>query len=400
MCWCARGGDRERGRQGDSLERAYSLCELTSVSSFRCRLFLCVALLLLAGCPRGEQANPQAAGESPRASVALRVLVVNEPGLADEINRLRGEWAERSGGELKANTLTWSEIAAAKSLDTDVIIFPSRYMGELCARGWLRPVRKSVLESPDFNSSDVFPLIRRDLMKWGGEVMALPLGLSIGMGAKSAEDHPGISLLAEAAPAALSNQREGALLDPETMKPRIQESAFVSALERLVEKTRENRKIGTGFAPSAPVFGFEDRLVAVSTASRNGASALKLIAWLASAEISTQLARAGSAMVPVRRSLASSSAWYGAGLDASERAKLSDALAKALNGEKCLLVPRIPGVDEYMAALDTAVKSSLVAKMPAEVALKKAAERWEQLTNERGRDSQRQAYWKNLGITD
>src|SRR4051812_32158501 len=174
-------------------------------------------VVLLSGCPRGERAKPQAAGEGPRASVALRVLVVNEPGLAEAINRLRGEWAERSGGELKANSSTWSEVADAKSLDTDVIVFPSRYMGELCTRGWLRPVRKSVLDSDEFNASDVFPLIRRDLMKWGGEVMALPLGIRIPMRTKSTGDHPGLNLLAEAAPAALSNEREGVLFDPQTM---------------------------------------------------------------------------------------------------------------------------------------------------------------------------------------
>ena len=361
---------------------------------------LIVGVLLLSGCPRGEQAKPPAAAETPRASVALRVLVVNEPELADAINRLRGEWAERSGGELKANSLTWSEVAAAKSLDTDVIIFPSRYMGELCTRGWLRPVRQTILNSREFNAPDVFPLIRRDLMKWGGEVMALPLGVSIAMRTKSTEGHPGVSLLAEAAPAALSNQREGALFEPQTMKPRIGDAAFVSALEGLAKKVPEEGPIGIKFADSAPVFGLEDRLVAVSTASRNGASAFKLITWLASAEISTQLARAGKPMMPVRRSLASSSAWYNARLNSSERAKLSQALSGALSGEKCLLIPRIPGVDGYMEALDAAVKTALVDKVPANVALQKAADRWEQLTNAKGRDSQRQAYWKDLGISE
>jgi multiple sugar transport system substrate-binding protein len=148
------------------------------------------------------------------------------------------------------------------------------------------------------------------------------------------------------------------------------------------------------------VFGFEDRLIAVSTASRNGASAFKLITWLASPEISTQLARAGNATMPVRRSLVSSSAWYDAGLNSDDRAKLAEALTRALSGEKCLLVPRIPGVDEYMTALDTAVKASLVDKAPAKAALQKAAERWEQLTDRYGRDSQRQAYWKHLGISE
>jgi hypothetical protein len=330
----------------------------------------------------------------------LRVLVVNEPGVAEAINRLRGEWAERSGGELSASSGEWKDVAVGKSIDADVVIFPSRYLGELCTRGWLQPVRPSVLQSAEFDAGDVFPLVRRELMRWGGEVMALPLGVRIAMRNKSTDDHPGIALLAEAAPTALSNEHEGVLFDPQTMKPRIDDAPFIKALQQLVEIGPENGRTGIGFAQSAPVFGFDDRLVAVSTASRNGASAFKLIAWLASAEISTQLARAGKQQMPVRRSLVMSSAWYEAGLNASERAKFAEALTTSLSGEKCLLIPRIPGVDEYMAALDAAVKSAMVDKVPANVALRNAADRWNQITDAHGRDRQRQAYLKHLGIAE
>ena len=95
-----------------------------------------------------------------------------------------------------------------------------------------------------------------------------------------------------------------------------------------------------------------------------------------------------------------SSAWYEAGLNARERAKLAEALASSLSGEKCLLIPRIPGVDEYMAALDAAVKSAVFDKVPAKVALRKAADRWNQITDAHGRDRQRQAYLKHLGIAE
>src|SRR5437763_9074751 len=171
MSCCIRQGDKERGRQRATMASGSSPCLLVSLSPcLRCLLIF--ATMLLMGCPRGQQAKPQS---TPRASVALRVLVVNEPGVADAINRLRGEWAERSGGELNTNSRTWLEVASSKELDTDVIIFPSRYLGELCVRHWLRPVRQSVLDSPEFNAADIFPLIRRELIKWGGEVMALPL---------------------------------------------------------------------------------------------------------------------------------------------------------------------------------------------------------------------------------
>jgi hypothetical protein len=368
------------------------------------RLVVVGLLVLLSGCPNTKQANTESTkkdvASTPRASVALRVLVVNEPGVAEAINRLRGEWAERSGGELSATSGEWNDVAIGKSIDADVVISPSRYLGELCTRGWLQPVRSSVLQGTEFNAGDVFPVVRRELMRWGGEVMALPLGVRIAMRNKSTDDHPGIALLAEAAPTALSNGHEGVLFDPQTMKPRIDDAPFIKALQRLVEIGPANGGTGIGFAQSAPVLGFDDRLVAVSTASRNGASAFKLIAWFASAEISTQLARAGKQQMPVRRSLMMSSAWYEAGLNASERAKLAEALATSLSGEKCLLLPRIPGVDEYMAAIDGAVKSAIFDKVPANVALQRAADRWNQITDALGRDKQRQAYLKHLGIAE
>ena len=68
--------------------------------------------------------------------------------------------------------------------------------------------------------------------------------------------------------------------------------------------------------------------------------------------------------------------------------------------EQCLLVPRILGVDEYMAALDEAAKAPAADKAAAEVSLKKTAEQWEKITNAHGRDAQRHAYLKHLQISE
>jgi hypothetical protein len=327
----------------------------------------------------------------------LRVLVVNEPAVADAINRLRGEWAERSGGELSAASQPWADVVAAKNLGADVIVFPSRYLGELCVRGWLRPVRPNVLESDEFNVADVFPVVRRDLMRWGGEVMALPLGVDFGQTSSAFRDHPGFALLTLAAPTAVTNEREGALFDPETMKPRIADSAFVKALERMAAGTNATNSEADS-SKQVPVLGLADRMVAVSANSRNGATAFKLIAWLASADVSVQLARADEHLQPVRPSLASSSAWYDPALTAAERSKLAESLTTSLHATQCLLVPRIPGVDEYMAPLDEAVRAAVNNNVPAPSALAGVAAQWEKTTDKYGRNSQRQAYWKHLGI--
>src|SRR5262245_9802656 len=107
----------------------------------RCAVLLVFSLLFACGCPKPQSSSSGPATSKPaepRASVALRVLVVNEPELVEALNRLRGEWAERSGGELAATGTIWKDLSTAKTLDADVIIFPSRYLGELCTRNWLR----------------------------------------------------------------------------------------------------------------------------------------------------------------------------------------------------------------------------------------------------------------------
>jgi hypothetical protein len=102
--------------------------------------------------------------------------------------------------------------------------------------------------------------------------------------------------------------------------------------------------------------------------------------------------------LPVRRSLASSAAWHDSSLSANDRSERGKALTAALSGERSLVIPRIPGIDEYLAALDEAVKSSADARVIPADALKTAAQKWEKITDSHGREKQREAYQKHLGI--
>jgi hypothetical protein len=354
----------------------------------------------LAGCPRAQQ-NKEAAKTSggdakQSASVALRVLVVNEPGMTEAINRLRGEWAERSGGTLNASSATWADVAAMKELDADAIVFPSRYLGELCTRDWLRPVRSSVLESPEFNAADVFPIVRQSLMKWGGQTMALPLGVRVPDSELTAK-HSSLFFLNVAAPLVVSNEIEGVLVDSRTMKPRIASPAFVAAMTKFWSRSYIGWEAGSD-GNVIPVVGYADKMVSVAAGSRNAASAFKFIAWLTTAEVSSQLASVGEPTVPVRRSHA---AVVSNGTNKTVdnlRKESAKFLTDALSGHECLVIPRIPGVDEYIAALDEAADAVSSGKMQPQAALEKAAAQWEKITDAHDRDKQRQAYLKHLNI--
>jgi hypothetical protein len=326
-------------------------------------------------------------------------VVVNEPELAEAIDRLRGEWNERSGGTLSTATTTWDELSGNPSLDGDVIVFPSRYLGELCIRNWLRPMRPNVLEGKELALNDIFSLVRRELIRWGDEVMALPLGLDPLTIAPDPRQKPAMAFLVKAGFGTNPEADSSLFFDPKTMKPRITEPSFVAALERLPRRNDESVADSLDGA-TLPVLGHSDRLIAVTGSSRNAASAFNLVAWLAQAEISLQLARAGSQTLPVREATADSPSWYGSDVPAEKRNATARALERLLFAEQCLFVPRIPGVDEYMAALDQAVQSVVGSEATPEEALQNAAQRWEQITEARGRDAQRDAYLKHLGIEE
>jgi hypothetical protein len=368
------------------------------------RWLMVLCVLTLAGCPRGEQLTPSTTRNSgpdaPRASVALRVIVVNDPEVAEAINRLRGEWAERSGGELTATAKTWAQIATAKNLDADVIIFPSRYLGTLCARDWLRPLRAGVIESNHIDADGIYPLIRRTLIKWGGETMALPLGIDPHLTTKPSDAHPAIDLLVQAAPAITAAQHDGIFFNPQTMKPRIADSEFVDALQHLVDAQAAKGAPSPEATGSVPILGLNDRLVAATSNSRNGASAFKLIAWLFSPDISAQLAKVGEQLTSPRKPLASAQNSSDAPGSEPNHQSLAERTAAALNSDQSVVLPAIPGMDDYLAALDSAVKAAVDGKLSPQAALENAAKRWDQITDELGRDTQRQAYLKHLGITE
>jgi ABC-type glycerol-3-phosphate transport system substrate-binding protein len=485
-------------------------------------LFLFVPLLVapLTGCPNPKQppatTNKVEGRENQRASVALRLVVVNDEALADSIGRLRGEWAERSGGTLTTDVLAWPDLIDAGAPAADVVIFPSRYLGELCEKKWLRPVRENVLQSSAFNAADIFPLVRQQLIIYDKQVYAAPLGIDLpvmcyrgetfdesrrvpqtwseylkfiqtrkvsGTGGPPAapprwvweplQSWGSVMLLARVAGYASQQRKADLLFDEKTMKPRLSDAAFVRALNEIrdagvavgreaaseVERKLQDPRaaswyLATGnatflamglppaghrglspilskpYLPStgnevirwthipganeidhptqgwqrvdsvhyAPILAVGDRLASVTTSSRNAATAFQLLGWLAEADVSTQFARASSGTMPVRPSLAASSKWYDETVTAQERSDLATVLSESLSGEECLLVPRIPGVDEYLAALAEAVEDVVVETAEPHAALEKAARTWELLTEKRGREAQRQAYLRHLGI--
>ncbi len=402
-----------------------------------------------------QEAPPERPPVAPRlAASKLSILVVNDPPLAAGIKLLRGEWAERSGGQLEIEVGTLDQLLDATELSVDLVLYPSRYVGTLVDRNWLRPVRKSVLQSVDVATNDMFPLIRNATLPYGDQVYGLTLGEPPLMLAGEALQEKTSSwervdyrltkknsslkypraaeLLVRGTAYAQHRSRVAGWFDVETMQPQIASPPFVKALQQMLENEksnadsqasiswpstlRNNSSELTSFAPlpqaeqvynplrqiwekneadHPQVFlGFAGRSVSVTRSTRNSASAFKLLKWLITENIATQLSPRSDATIWFRKSqTAKAGRWLSKNGTGNETAA---AVSKLLSSNNFFLLPRIPGIDKYLQALEEAISQGL----PVEQALATAAEEWNTITDRYDRNRQRVAYRKHLGLED
>ncbi len=410
------------------------------------------------GCER--KAPPRDTGPriaaTPRAAVRLTLLVVDDPELAAGAKLLRGEWAERSGGELVVEEIALDEMLDAKQLTADVLVYPSRQVGTLVTRDWLRPVRDSVLRDDGFAFDDLLPLVRNQVMRYGGQVYGVTLGdppLVLAWQAKETpmpdtwkefdratplqanEGQPATVLIVRAASCVEPRYRAELLFDPETLAPRLTALPMVRALEEIVARsghaddadakaritwptannlngdkpwqfaalprassvfdssrqqwqTQENEEL-------LAVLGFAGRSASVTTSSRNATSAFKLLAWLASGETAIELSSRSQATVWFRHSQASRADRWLPDRGGEETAEL---LTRLLSSDNYFLLPRLPEIDRYLAALDEAVGQAIRGELPPAEALESAGDQWEKLTESLGRNQQLLAYRRHLGL--
>ena len=211
-----------------------------------------IASILTVGCGDSAEPAPTVKKKAAPAAIQLTVLVAGDEELAEGVRLLRGEWKARSGGELTVEAITLDDLQKSEPLAGDLVIFPSRWLGALAEHSQLRPLRDSLLESPELGLSDIYPAIRNGEMRYGGQTLALPLG-SPPLLAFSRSNVPGqpptsawtpplagraaaYTLMARALSYTESPQRAEALFSAEDMTPRIAAAPFVRALSEIKEE--------------------------------------------------------------------------------------------------------------------------------------------------------------------
>ncbi len=226
-----------------------------------------VLLLFVAtGCPKAEEAEE---GLSiPPPGTRLRVLVVDDPPLAQSIGYLETEWKAQSGFALEITDVSAADFDPRKVPEADVVVFPCWMLGPAAGAGWAAPLPEKVIQNQESDWANIFFQIRANEAAWGGKPMAVPFGSpvpvlysrpdllekggckvpsnwgeyvktakALGDSATAeplAEGWAGLTLLAHSAAYAAHADNLSALFRINTMEPLIAGPPFVRALEEVV----------------------------------------------------------------------------------------------------------------------------------------------------------------------
>ncbi len=444
---------------------------------------------------------------STESSEPLRVLVVDDPLLADAIQR---QWQSRAESPLDLRQSTTADLRERKNLDADVMIYPSQLLGEMAERDLIIPLPAQMLDEQAFAWSDIFDLVRGREIAWGDKTYAVPLGATsyvlwyrpdifsalnltvpttwkqyqetaerlgdrnwVGplagaadlpwsgtlepLGSQAAAD----TFLAHAAALARHRSQYSTLFDFSSMEPLIAQPPFVQALEALsaIAKSAERSAVMSPlevrqaylrgecamaitwpsraapqetvgstprlvqFAelpgsdrvynirdqkwetrrpedlPVVPLLGVSGRVGSVTKESSRARTGVNILRLLCSTEWSTQIAPQSAATAPFRQSQEpQAGAWVDEGLESSAGHSYFAVLQATYTKPVHLMSLRIPGREEYLSALEEALRETLWSGRSAQESLESAAERWREITAERGQAVQRRAYRRSLGL--
>jgi multiple sugar transport system substrate-binding protein len=148
-----------------------------------------------------------------------------------------------------------------------------------------------------------------------------------------------------------------------------------------------------------PLVPIDGRLGSVVEGAVHINSAFRLLAWLSGRQWGARVAASSPATSLYRRSQAGAPQnWLPAGTEAAAAKQYAAVAEQSQTHAAWVQALRIPGSDEYIAALDAAVEQALRGEQTSADALKSAAQAWREISERRGIDSQRQAYRHSLGL--
>ncbi len=152
-------------------------------------------------------------------------------------------------------------------------------------------------------------------------------------------------------------------------------------------------------SPHVSLLAAAGRIGVVPRTSKWPDAAFQLLLWLSDPQWSKQVSTSSPATTLFRQShWKDASKWVERPAPVEAAVHYAELTEQALSRRQSLIMLRIPGRAEYLAALDEAVRKSIAGEASPEQALKETAARWREITGRLGVENQRDAYGGSLGL--
>ena len=154
----------------------------------------------------------------------------------------------------------------------------------------------------------------------------------------------------------------------------------------------------SGESSRVTLAGVAGRLGSITRECRRIGVGLNTLFFLCGTELGQDISGESESTTLYREShLRTASAWVSPGLGAQSAQQYAEAVQSAQSRSTWFSCVRIPGQQEYLAALDKAVHEAIAGTATVEQALETAAESWRGITQRRGHDQQQHAYMRSIG---
>jgi ABC-type glycerol-3-phosphate transport system substrate-binding protein len=138
-----------------------------------------LVMLVFAGCkpaPSVVEKNVDLESNATSA-VPLRLWIVSE---VSDLSRVERQWRTGSDQPLEIRALSMPEFLAERTSECDVVVFPSRALGELIEREWVIKLPGALTKPARADDSEtVTPAAWQKSVVYNGDVWGIPLGASI-----------------------------------------------------------------------------------------------------------------------------------------------------------------------------------------------------------------------------
>lgn len=485
-------------------------------------LFFLTTLLFLSGCQNQDKTTSEPTPTKPFAGQSIVLIVptlearlIRGP-ILDEVEAFE----KKTGGKVRVVTPSWNETIEKidqsltdPNLNYDIFVVISMWNGTLLGNNHIEPIPESVKKQIDWE--DILPIYRNSVLSWNNKSYGLPYdGDCINLyyrkdlfenpknrtafqnrygypltppktwksfrdvaqffngwdwdndgkpeygmaGLRVKNDISMLQFFAQAAAYAKHPDDKAYYFDPETMKPRINNPAFVKALKDYIDFMQfgppgmasfaghdVRNAFASGevamamdwadmgiFAANSPVSIVKDNvgyaqipgsdtvynarksqwdkrpnsvssisgnwMFLVNKESKNKELAFAFAAHMTSKEMTKKLtATNGTAVNPSRYSHFNDPAsWNSAGFSTPSAKAYLDEITVSLKNPNVVYDITIPGAGEYYQAIDEYAYKALMGEMKPQEAMNKAAEKWEKITDKIGREKQSSFYKSSL----